>query len=121
MLTAAILGAVFLTGLLGGVHCAGMCGGIVAALAGRAPRRAATWMMHLSYSAGRISSYTLAGAAVGAAGGLPLLLDRILPVQVTLYVIANILLIALGLYLAGVWSAVARLESLGAAMWRRLQ
>ena len=35
MMSVAIFGAVFLTGLLGGVHCAGMCGGIVAALSGQ--------------------------------------------------------------------------------------
>ena len=121
MLTAAILGAVFLTGLLGGVHCAGMCGGIVAALSGQGPARSSAWATHLFYNTGRIASYTLAGTAAGAAGGLPLLLDGILPVQVTLYVAANVLLIALGLYLAGISNAVARLEPLGAALWRRLQ
>jgi uncharacterized protein len=121
MLTAAILGAVFLTGLLGGVHCAGMCGGIVAALAGQGTGGDAAWPMHLSYNVGRIVSYTLAGAAAGAAGGLPLLLDGVLPVQMTLYLVANILLIALGLYLAGIWNAVAKLEFVGVAMWRRLQ
>jgi sulfite exporter TauE/SafE len=121
VLTVAIIGAVFATGLLGGVHCAGMCGGIVAALAGQGGREGASWPIHLSYSVGRIASYTAAGAAAGAAGGLPLLLDGILPVQVGLYVVANILLIALGLYLAGVWNAVARLEPIGGAIWRRLQ
>src|SRR5262245_50472060 len=121
MLTAAILGAVFLTGLLGGVHCAGMCGGIVAAFAAQGTTRSSAWPMHLSYNTGRVTSYTLAGAVVGAVGGLPLLLDGILPVQVTLYVAANILLIALGLYLAGISSAAAKLEALGAAIWRRVE
>ena len=122
MLTAAIIGAVFLTGLLGGVHCAGMCGGIVAALAGQGARgTGAPWFMHLSYNTGRIVSYTAAGAAAGAAGGLPLLLDGILPVQVTLYVLANVLLIAVGLYLAGIWNVVAKLEPIGVAIWRNVQ
>jgi len=122
MLSAAILGAVFITGLLGGVHCAGMCGGIVAALAGQGQRNGSpAWWMHLSYNAGRIASYTIAGALVGAAGGLPLLLDGVLPVQLTLYLFANVLLIALGLYLAGVSSFVTRLEPIGAAIWHRVQ
>jgi sulfite exporter TauE/SafE len=122
MLSAAILGAVFLTGLLGGVHCAGMCGGIVTALAGQSRQNGRpAWWMHLSYNAGRIASYGIAGALVGAAGGLPLLLDGILPVQLTLYLFANVLLIALGLYLAGISSVVTRLEPIGAAIWRRVQ
>src|SRR5689334_2141669 len=122
MLTAAILMAVFITGLLGGVHCAGMCGGIVAVLSGQheAPG-AAAWPMHLSYNVGRIVSYAAAGAIAGAAGGLPLLLDGLLPVQMTLYIVANVLLVALGLYLAGVSGVLAKLEPLGTVVWRRLQ
>lgn len=121
MLSAAILGAVFLTGILGGVHCAGMCGGIVAALSGEAPAGARQWPLHLSYNLGRIASYSAAGAGVGALGSLGLLMDGLLPVQLALYVLANLLLIALGLYLAGISNAVARLESIGMAVWRRLQ
>ena len=94
------MGAVLLTGLLGGVHCAGMCGGIVAALSGQVPAGTRQWPLHLSYNLGRITSYAVAGAAAGAIGTLGLLLDGMLPVQLALYVLANLLLIALGLYLA---------------------
>jgi hypothetical protein len=118
-MTFAILGALFLTGLLGGVHCAGMCGGIVAALAGQGGRQRIS--LHLTYSAGRITSYAAAGALAGAAGGLGLLLDGVLPVQLALYVLANLLLIGLGLYLAGVPGAVGWMERAGALLWRRLQ
>jgi uncharacterized protein len=121
MLNLAILGAVLLTGVLGGVHCAGMCGGIVAALSGQVPDGTRRWPLHLSYNLGRITSYAVAGAAAGAIGSLGLLLDGMLPVQLALYILANLLLVALGLYLAGVWSAVARLEPIGMAVWRRLQ
>ena len=115
------MGAVLLTGLLGGVHCAGMCGGIVAALSGQVPAGARQWPLHLSYNLGRITSYAVAGAAADAIGSLGLLLDGMLPVQLALYVIANLLLIGLGLYLAGISSAVTRLEPIGMAAWRRLQ
>lgn len=118
-MSAAILGAVFLTGLLGGVHCAGMCGGIVAAFAGRAEQR--RWLLHLSYNSGRIASYAVAGAAAGTVGSLGLLLDGLLPVQIALYVVANLMLILLGLYLAGVSHLATRLERLGARLWRSLQ
>ena len=118
-MSAAIFGAVFLTGLLGGVHCAGMCGGIVAALSGQhSPGR---WQLHLGYSLGRIASYAFAGALAGAVGSLGLLLDGVLPVQIVLYVLANLMLILLGLYLAGVSGVAARLEGIGSWLWQRIQ
>ena len=49
------------------------------------------------------------------------MLDQWLPVQIVLYVAANLLLIALGLYLAGIRSPITRLEHLGAGLWRRIQ
>ena len=116
-----ILGAAVLTGLLGGVHCAGMCGGIVTALVGQTTGNSRPWLMHLAYNAGRIASYALAGAVVGAIGSVGLLLDDWLPVQIFVYVAANLLLIALGAYLAGIRSPIPQLEQLGAGLWRRVQ
>ncbi|MDD5296660.1 MAG: sulfite exporter TauE/SafE family protein [Rhodocyclaceae bacterium] len=118
--------AVFLIGLLGGTHCVGMCGGIVSALSVntvRLPGRSAWSEMptHLAYNLGRVASYTLAGAFMGAIGSLGLLLDNFLPVQITLYVLANLMLVALGLYLTGVTGALGFLERLGQRLWRRIQ
>jgi uncharacterized protein len=115
------LAAVFLIGLLGGVHCIGMCGGIVGALTLQTPRRARAWSMHLAYSAGRIASYATAGAIMGLIGGAGLMFNHILPVQLLFYVLANLVLIGLGLYLAGLNNRLARLESLGGWLWRRVQ
>ncbi len=110
--------ALFLVGLLGGVHCIGMCGGIVGALSlGNAPRP----LLHLAYNAGRILSYALAGALAGALGGASLVLAGQLPVRVVLYVLANLMLVALGLYLMGWRSALAFSERAGQRLWRRLQ
>ena len=116
-----ILGAALLTGLLGGVHCVGMCGGIVTALVGQSGGSKPAWVMHLAYNFGRITSYALAGAVAGMIGSLGLMLDAWLPVQIILYIAANLLLIALGFHLAGVHSPVTRLESFGAGLWRRIQ
>jgi sulfite exporter TauE/SafE len=113
--------AAFLIGLLGGVHCVGMCGGIVGALTVQAPRRGHAWDLHLAYSAGRIASYAAAGAIMGMIGGAGLMFDRVLPVQLLLYVLANLLLVSLGLHLAGVGSQLTRLEALGASLWRHVQ
>jgi hypothetical protein len=118
-MSVAIFGAVFLTGLLGGVHCAGMCGGIVAALSGQAGD--GRWQLHLSYNLGRIASYGVAGAVAGTVGSLGLLLDGVLPVQIALYVLANLMLVLLGLYLAGVSGVAAGLERIGVRLWKLIQ
>jgi hypothetical protein len=111
--------AVFLIGLMGAGHCAGMCGGIVGALS--AQPGGARLSLHLAYSAGRIASYSMAGAVAGAVGGAGLLLSEVLPVQLALYLAANVMLVLLGLYLAGMSSLLTRLEPAGRAIWRRLQ
>lgn len=110
--------ALFLVGLLGGTHCVGMCGGIVGALSmGAAPRLS----LHLAYNAGRIASYAVAGAIAGALGAASLALSEQLPLRIALYVLANLMLIALGLYLMGVTQALAFTERLGQNLWRRIQ
>lgn len=117
--------AVFLIGLLGGVHCVGMCGGIVSALSAqpvvRAGHAPSAFPLHLAYNLGRISSYALAGAIMGAVGSLGLLLNHLLPIQMALYVAANLMLIALGFYLCGITQSLAFSERMGQWLWRRLQ
>jgi len=115
------LAAAFMIGLLGGVHCVGMCGGIVGALTVQMPGRARAWSLHLTYSLGRIASYSVAGAIMGIIGSMGLFFDQVLPVQLLLYIFANLLLIILGLYLAGVGGLLLRLEALGGRLWRRIQ
>lgn len=113
--------AVFLLGLLGGTHCVGMCGGIVSALTVQLPTGKPAWTIHLGYNMGRIASYTVAGAVMGAIGSLGMLLGDLLPIQLALYVGANIMLIALGLYLTGATQALAYPERVGQWLWRRIQ
>lgn len=110
--------ALFLVGLLGGTHCVGMCGGIVGALSMGAPGR---WSMHLAYNVGRILSYGLAGAIAGAVGAASLGLDSQVPMRLALYLVANLMLIALGLYLLGVTQALAFSERAGQRLWQHLQ
>ena len=110
--------ALFLVGLLGGTHCVGMCGGIVGALSLGAPAR---WSMHLAYNAGRILSYGAAGALAGALGAASLTLDGQAPIRLGLYLLANLMLVALGLYLLGVTRALAFTERAGQHLWRRIQ
>ena len=119
--------AVFLIGLLGGVHCVGMCGSIVGALTvqvrlpGQPGPARREWPLHLAYNLGRITSYTAAGAAMGAIGTVGMLFNDILPVQLALYVAANLMLVALGLYLTGFTRALSGVERLGQRLWARIQ
>lgn len=113
--------AVLLVGLLGGVHCLGMCGSIVGIFTSHVPRDTVRWPFHLAYSSGRIASYAVAGALVGAIGQAGLLMRDAVPVQHLLFALSSVMLVALGLYLAGVWGAVRQLERLGGGLWKRLQ
>lgn len=120
-MSAAALTAVFLVGLLGGTHCLGMCGGIVSALTVRMPRDRPRWSLHLAYHAGRITTYAAAGALAGGLGAATLLLGEALPVQIVLYIVAQLMLVALGLYLLGVSRYLAGFERAGHALWQRIQ
>lgn len=110
----------FVVGLLGGVHCAGMCGGIVGALSlGIQPGRQLPVL--LAYNIGRISSYTLAGALMGALG---FFFSGLLPVQTAqrvLLTFAGVFLILMGFYLAGWSAALSRVERAGGVIWRRIE
>ncbi|HRD92070.1 MAG TPA: sulfite exporter TauE/SafE family protein [Accumulibacter sp.] len=110
--------ALLLVGLLGGTHCVVMCGGIVGALSMGGPARAS---LHLAYNAGRIASYAAAGALVGALGEASLALSGQLPLRSVLYLLANLMLVALGLYLMGMTRALAFTERFGQKLWRHLQ
>ncbi len=115
--------AAFLVGLLGGVHCVGMCGGIVGTLTLGLPvgvRSQAPRLLpyQLAYNLGRISGYGVAGALLGGLGQAAF---QALPLQRGLYLIAALLMLLLGLYLAGWWPGFARLEALGTGLWRRVE
>lgn len=109
--------AAFTLGLFSGAHCIGMCGGIMGALSVAIPAdaRARRWRLLVSYNVGRIASYTLMGLIFGAlvgemAGGSPVL-----------RIMAGLLLVAMGLYLADWWRGLTWLERGGRFVWRFIQ
>lgn len=115
------LTAALLAGLLGGGHCVGMCGGIVGAVTMTLPGNRPRLPFVLAYNAGRIASYSLAGIIAGAVGASSFFLDHVLPVEKVLYALASVMLVLLGLYLAGIWRVLTRLEVLGGRLWQYLQ
>ncbi|SHG23385.1 hypothetical protein SAMN04487965_3580 [Microbulbifer donghaiensis] len=102
-------------GFLGSSHCIGMCGGIAGALGMAVPGQQTAWVQLTSYSAGRIGSYTLMGALAGALGA------AVLPALTPLRLLAGFMLIAMALYVGGVWRGLVWLEKGGAYLWRYLQ
>ena len=123
-LTPASLLPFILVGFLGGPHCVGMCGGIVTALivGGDAPRRLG---LNVAYNLGRIVAYGLAGALMGALGGWlggdQTALTAQWPARTGLFLLANLLLIGMGLYLLGLPQVLLPLERTGQHLWRRIQ
>ncbi|WP_263264302.1 sulfite exporter TauE/SafE family protein [Pseudomonas sp. RIT-PI-S] len=112
------LASAWLLGLLGGGHCLGMCGGLMGALSLAAPPgQGRRWPLLLGYNLGRVLSYALAGLLFGSLG----LAVAHTPALAVLRTLAALLLIAMGLYLAGWWQGLTRVEALGRGLWRRLQ
>ena len=130
---------VFAVGLAGSVHCIGMCGGIVGALSGAlkpsVPRRTIRIVPDtstfpaidlddaarvLTYNAGRIASYMLAGALAGGLVNGAGTLAFAARWQAIAYLLANAMLMALGLYLMNAWHGLVRVEAAGNVLWRRL-
>jgi uncharacterized protein len=115
----AIFFSLFVMGLVSSTHCLGMCGGIMGALSLAIPAEAHSrrWLILLSYNLGRISSYALMGALAGflssglqsVIGGSPL------------RIMAGVMMIAMGLYLADWWRGLTKLENLGRYLWVYIQ
>lgn len=136
-MTEVTLLSVFLVGLLGGLHCAGMCGGLVSVMSAAAARRTqsrpagsipivpvrtrAPLGVLLGYNLGRLASYAVAGGLAGALGSTAALTRQVLPVQQVGFILANLLLIGMGLYLTGLVRSVAALEAAGAGVWRAVR
>ncbi len=121
-MTGGLLLSMLLLGLASGVHCVGMCGGFVAAFSSSRviPIHAAPPPLAriLVFNAGRITTYAMLGAASGFLGGA---LAFALGAQTALYVLANVMLIAVGLHLTGATQFLGILEKLTAPLWRAVQ
>jgi sulfite exporter TauE/SafE len=103
-----------------------MCGGIIAALTLGLPadiRNSRFRMTNivLAYSIGRIGSYSLAGALAGFIGSRFTDIFERINGQFILQIIAGIILIMLGMHIAGWMPRLKQLETLGTGVWRYLQ
>lgn len=116
----------FSVGLLSALHCAGMCGGIIGALSFGLPsaiRENSTLFFSylLMYNGGRIVSYTVAGAVMGSVG------SRLLQIlgqgqgHLWLQWAAAVIVILIGLHIAGWLPRLASVEQIGVPLWRMLE
>ena len=113
-------------GFSSALHCLAMCGGIVGALTMSLREEVRDNKLSLAlyvgmYNAGRLTSYVLAGALAGALGQT--LFYTISPQygHTILRVIAALVMVGIGLYLAGWFPRFAYVEKLGDPLWSVLE
>ena len=117
------LSAAFIAGVSGSAHCVAMCGGLAGAVGmraralGHAPQQ--VFVSAFLTNMGRIGSYALVGAIVGAAGGALTSLMTWLHLAVWLRVLAGALLLAVAVRVVFQWNAFAWLERVGSQVWSR--
>ena len=116
----------FVVGLLSTIHCIGMCGGLVGAMTMSLSPDIRQNQLKLTqytfaYNLGRIISYMIAGLLVGLLGQV--FKDFIMPEQGIglLRLIASIMIIAMGFYIAGWFPQFSRIEKIGVPVWSLLQ
>lgn len=109
----------FTMGLVSSAHCIGMCGGIMGALTMAIPAEARQqrWLILIAYNLGRILSYTFMGLLAGFFAQQ----ISILGGTTALRIVAGLLLIAMGLYLANWWHGLTKLENVGRYLWVYVQ
>ena len=121
LITTSLLSA-FLLGLFSTAHCIAMCGSVIGALTLSLPGKVrespkAMLPFVFNYNFGRIISYTLGGGLVAA---LVSPLNDLGGLQWLRY-LSVIIMVAMGLYLAGWLPRFAHIEKIGTPVWRLLQ
>lgn len=89
----------FLLGFIGSVHCIGMCGGIATLVVTSAS--SSRWRALSEYQVGRISVYVLLGAGAGVVATVFGWTSSLLGVQHVLSTLAGLLVVLMGLHIAG--------------------
>ncbi len=116
----------FTIGLFSTLHCVGMCGGVIGTLSmSLAPHirnhRLKLLGFVLVYSVGRISSYAVAGFVLALAGSE--IFNALSPQygHHALTWLSSLLIGLIGVYLAGWFPGLNRLERLGQPLWRKIE
>ena len=123
---AASLLLAFVVGLFSALHCVGMCGGIIGALTlSLAPSVRRHWGrlngFLVVFNLGRISSYLAAGALFGWLGQGLTAATAQTGLHQGLRLLAALLLVGVGIHMAGWFPRFAIIERIGEPLWHRLQ
>ncbi|ELR64510.1 Putative membrane copper tolerance protein [Photobacterium marinum] len=112
--------AAFMIGLMGAGHCLGMCGGVAAALTLGMPgqQHSGRWPYLFCYNAGRLVSYSVAGAIIGGAFAGIASLSGYSSALISLRLFAAIMMILLALYIGQWWLGITKIEQAGQFLWR---
>ncbi|MDH5678460.1 MAG: sulfite exporter TauE/SafE family protein [Nitrospinota bacterium] len=116
----------FILGLSSALHCLAMCGGIIGALTMslhedvRDSRVSLTFYVGM-YNIGRVASYSVAGALAGALGQT--IFHAISPLHghMILRVLAASMMIGMGLFIAGWFPPLAKIEKIGEPVWKVME
>ena len=88
-------------GFFGGIgHCSGMCGPIVAAFSAGGSEPKTLFFDQLLYNLGRVTTYTLLGGAIGAAGSFVGVASRMEGAQYALLALTGLLMLSAGISVA---------------------
>ncbi len=116
----------FTVGLFSSLHCVGMCGGVMGALSYGLPveirQQGSRFLLFiLAYNIGRIVSYAVAGAILGSVGGT--LLQTLGPGLGYRWMqwSAALIMVLIGLHIAGWLPRLAQVERIGVPLWQRLE
>ena len=118
--------AAFILGLFSTVHCLGMCGGIIGALSMSLPERVRMHRGRLlgfvtTYNVGRIISYSFAGLIVGYVGAEAASFFDMSDGPSILRHTGVVMMVAIGLYLAGWLPQLSKVERIGKPLWKVLE
>jgi sulfite exporter TauE/SafE len=95
------------------MHCIGMCGGFVAMYSLKKPATEPSLPYHLLYNIGRISTYSLIGGTLGYIGSFAASLGTHRGIPGAVLLISGVIMILMGLNLAGVLGKRGLFENTG--------
>ncbi len=120
------LAALFILGLFSTFHCIGMCGGVIGALTfgldqkirDNKPRLA---LFVGAYNVGRLISYSIAGILVGIIGMTLVGMIGMEKAHTITRYLSVVMIVTVGLYVAGWFPQLSKLDRLGAKLWKIIQ
>ena len=88
-------------------HCIGMCGPIVVSLS-LSRKENSIWIPHFLYNAGRVITYTVLGAVMGATGSFTAITANLAGIQKIVLIFAGVLIVVMGLAMSD-WLPMGRI------------